>query len=71
MPKQLEEPLKPEQAALLLGMGVSSIYKMLKRGDIEGFYVGEHKGGVRIDRSEIQKYKKKYSTKFKLKNWSN
>ena len=34
MSKPLEEPLKPEQAAAFLGMGISTLYKTIKRGEI-------------------------------------
>ena len=62
MSKPLEEPLKPEQAAAFLGMNISTLYKTIKRGEIEAFYIGDTKYGIRIDPEQIRKYKRKFST---------
>lgn len=61
--KPEEEPLNVIEAAALLGMNQSTLYKTIKRGEITGWYVGKDKTGIRIDRAELRKYKKKYSTK--------
>lgn len=63
MPTKLESPLRPQEAADYIGIDISTLYKMIKRGDIEGFYVGEEKHGIRIEQAEIRRYKRKYSTK--------
>ena len=69
MPAKLEEPFTPEQAADMLGINVSTLYKAIKRNEIEGFYVGDKKSGIRIDQSEVRRYKRTFSTStFKLKS---
>ena len=58
-----EEPYTVQEAGDVLGVTRSAVYKMLKKGLLEGFYVGENEGGVRIDKSEVARYKKDHSTK--------
>jgi excisionase family DNA binding protein len=58
-----DEGVTAETASAILGMNVSTFYKMVKKGKIVGWYVGIDKTGIRFSMSEIKKYKRNNSTK--------
>ena len=58
-----DEGVTAETASAILGMNVSTFYKMVKAGKITGWKVGTGKTGVRFSMSEIKKYKRNNSTK--------
>lgn len=58
-----DEGINAETASAILGMNVSTFYKMVKKGKIVGWYVGIDKTGIRFSMDEIKKYKRNNSTK--------
>jgi len=51
--RQYARYLTPEEAAEVLGVGVATIYKRLRSGDLAGFQLGRQ---WRIPPSELQKF---------------
>ena len=54
----IDEPYRVAEAALELGVHKTTLYQMIKEGTIEAYTVGTKHHCLRIERKEIDRYKK-------------
>lgn len=60
-----EEPLTKKQAAQALGFSEGTIDNMRRRGELESY---EYGGQVRIERSEVERFKRTHANLYKRAN---
>lgn len=58
-----DKALKVSQVAAILNVHKTTVYQMIYAGNIKAYKVGMNKGEMRIDESELKKYKKKQLVK--------
>ena len=62
-----DQPLTVTEVADRLNIHKTTVYDLIHAGKLKGYTVGVHNGQWRIDKSELDKYKKKNLAKKVLK----